>query len=271
MKLNPYFLFFALLLVPFIVYFARPDFAGVDSYGYLVQVCKNNGIIDETNLFNSALFLFPCNFLAIKATLFLCALFSGFAVIKMATLFSKKNGWRVSYLVFLAPVFVLEFIKFENEQFAYPLLFWSAYFFYLATKKGGKKNFLCSFLLLGFAGMVWRGAIYYLIAFALTKAILFVPIAVAALIPNSPIYWTTILGNAFRTSVVFEDAPFHSLTYLFALNLGLMGIIFLEWSLLAPTIMLFFLALASAKFSILVVPFLAVGLVKAYDRLEKSG
>ena len=145
MKPNPYFLFFLLALIPFCAYFLRPDFLANDTYGFLALVCQNNNLVGASGIPLMLFSLLPCNILALKVLLFACCVVSGFFIIKMATLFSPKNGWRACYLLFLSSITILEFCKLEEEAFAFPFLFASVYFLFKGLKTGKRIPYAMAF------------------------------------------------------------------------------------------------------------------------------
>jgi len=196
------------------------------------------------------------NILYAKALLFGLCLASVLGIASLGSLFSQKNGWTAGMLCFLSPIIVLEFTKFENDQFAYPILIWATYFLF----KGAKENTLLWKKLLWQAtaiamvvctAQLWGGAIYYLIAFATTAILpgLFAIKAVATNVtqiiqratPFFPIYW--------------ENRPIIGFAYLFVLALGYAGV---NWQL-GPMLGFFtLLLLLNAKFMLHAVPLLAV-------------
>ena len=262
-------IFFLLLLVPFGAYFIRPDFVANDTYGTLLLVCQNNNIMGAEGASYLLFSVLPCNFLVLKALLFCLAFVSGYFIIKMATLFNEKNGWRACYLIFLSATLVMEFVKFENEQFAYPIMFASLYFFFHSLKKSNNKTFLLSLALLVPAGLIWGGAIYYLIAYSLHIGImllLFVPFILIPF-PNNPLYFRTLLGHILRTNIIAEDLPLKFLQSHFILIFGVWGLAF-ERMLLPSGLFLFLIGAASNKFWILSLPFLLIGIIRLIDETK---
>ena len=271
-KFNPYIILFTLLLIPFTAYFYRPDFIGFDPYGFLLLTCKTSNAAGITGIPYSIFTALPCNFLALKAILFTLAFISGCFIIKLSQLFSPKHGWRASYLIFLSSVYVLEFSKLENEAFAFPLLFASAYLFFkgLKTVKNSRTNYLTAFALLILAGLIWKGSIFYLIGYLLNLGLLLfalLPFLVISFEGNF-LHWKGLLENIIGTSIISEDLPFKFHRH-FALNPGLIGAILNP--ILAPqTILYFALGTISSKYWILSLPFLVTGLVIVHQRLFNS-
>lgn len=256
-------LFFFLLLIPFTVYFLRPDFVGFDTYGFLLLTCNGNNAAGIEGVPFYLFSILPCNLLALKVILFGLAFAAGCAIIKLSMLFSEKNGWRASYLIFLSPLLVLEFLHLENDQFAFPLLFVSLYLFFKGLKNADRFASLDCFGLLVIAAFFWQGAIFYLIGYTLNVwaiGIVSIPI----------IFWfrKTILGVIIRTWQVHEDLPFR-FHYIYALFPGVAGV-FLNPLLLPQALFFLTLGTISAKFWILSLPFLVVGMVLILEKAENS-
>ncbi len=271
-KFNPFFILFTLLLIPFTAYFYRPDFIGFDPYGFLLLTCNANNVIGATGITYAIFSNLPCNFLALKAILFSLAFISGCFIIKLSQLFAPKQGWRAAYLIFLSSVYVLEFSKLENEAFAFPLLFASAYFFFKGLKvvKGSRKNHLTAFTLLILAGLIWKGSIFYLIGYLLNLGFLIIALLpfLAINFTGNFLYWKTLFGHIVGSNLVSENLPFKFHRH-FALNPGLIGAILNP--ILAPqTILYFALGTLSSKYWILSLPFLTVGLVIVHEMLSET-
>ena len=271
-KFNPFFILFTLLLIPFIAYFYRPDFIGFDPYGFLLLTCNANNAIGLTGIPLAIFSNLPCNFLILKADLFFLAFISGCFIIKLSQLFSPKQGWRASYLVFLSSVYVLEFSKLENEAFAFPLLFASAYFFFKGLKvvKGSRTNHAIAFALLVLAGLIWKGSIFYLIGYLLNLGFLIIALLpfLAIYFKGNFLYWKILFGHIMGSSLVSEDLPFKFHRH-FALNPGIVGAV-LNPVLAPQTILYFALGTLSSKYWILSLPFLTVGLVIVHQMLAET-
>ena len=267
MKPNPFLLFFFLLLIPFIAYFFRPDFIAMDSYGFLLLTCQNSNVAGISGLPFLLFSALPCNFMVLKGILFLLAFISGCFVIKMATLFSPENGWKASYFVFLSSVFVLEFAKLENDAFGFVFLFASLYYFFKAVKTekkpaiGIRTPMGISLLLLIPAAAFWQGTIFFPIAYTLN----FVWIA-ALSIPIIFLFWSDLLGAVIRTRIVAEDLPMKLHSH-FVLLLGFLGVV-LEPMLLPQAAFFFVLGFLNAKFWILSIPFLTVGMILLLEKIK---
>ncbi len=252
-----------LLFVAFGIYFLRPDFVGMDSYGHLLLTCQNNNAMGATGIPFLLFDAIPCNLIELKMLLFCCAFVSGCFIIKMAMLFSKEHGWRASYLIFLSPVLVLEFSKFENDAFAFPILFASLYFFFKSLKANPvlRKEMVLALALLIPAGLLWSGSWYFLVSYSLNFFWLGL-ISVPAIL----LFRKSFVGGILRTSRIAEDMPF-LLHVHWVLILGFAGVI-LSPLLLPQAVFFFAMGLASAKFWILSLPFLVCGAVLLHERLN---
>lgn len=263
------FLFF-LTAVPFFVYiFGKFAFIGMDTYYFLDFICYNGVLGNESLLFQHILSFLPCNFAVLKGILFLLAFLTVVGVAKTGELF-YKNGWLAGLFVFFAPVFFFEFAKFENDQFAFPILVWATYFFLKGTiEKKVKYNFL-GIALVVFAGLFWQGAIFYLPAFGLISLI-GLPYAVAAI----ACFGNKMFNEITPTYQVTESLPFVGLIYL-GVFLSLFVGIFLQPVLILPSIYFLIIATANSKFVFHSVLFLSVAALSIYNnpklnRLEVWG
>jgi len=259
---------FLAIVIPFAAYFLRSDFIGMDSYGFLLLVCQNNNTIMDSGVTYLLFSSLPCNFLVLKGLLFVSCFVSFIFIAKMATLFSPKNGWRAAYLLLLSGVAILEFTKFENDAFAFPFLFASQYFFFKSFKKSDRQSLFLSIALLLPAGLLWQGAVYYIFAYALHFWFIIIPLFLMTLIPTKPhpLRLDGLLGNVIRTSTIAEDMPFRFHLH-FILLFGIVGV-FLEPLLIPQGLMFFLMGVASAKFWVLSLPFLATGMVLLIERFK---
>lgn len=154
-----------LILLSFIAFaavFIRPTLFGFDSYASLLCVqgdCSPLGMqplaifVFENLVYNVFLFkaiMFVCFFATILALWFISKLF-----------FGERIAWlSIFVLLALSPVMLFSFGNFENEIFAWPLLFWGFYCL-LQPNRLGK---WLAFPLLGISCLFWGGGAYFLIA-----------------------------------------------------------------------------------------------------------
>lgn len=263
MNWKPYIIFFILLCIPFSVYFLRPDLVANDSYGFLLFACTGNNAAGVTGLPFIVFSVLPCNVLLYKCLLFALTFLSGCFLIKLATLFSKKEGWRACYLVFLAPMFVLDFVKLENDVFGYLFVFASLFFFFksLMVLDNSRRNFFISILLVFVGSLFWSGAFFLLLGFSFNVWVLLL-----FSIPAVLIFSSDLIGVVFRDLRVMENAPFQ-FHYVWLLNFGILSILYNK--IIAPQAIFFFmLGVISAKFWMLSIPFLVVGLILILEQFR---
>jgi hypothetical protein len=145
----------------------------------------------------------PCNLLVIKSILFLLCFSSVLILAKIGELFNKKDGWLTGFfaLVF-TNAFYFRFFDYENDTFSYPLLLVGLYYF-------AKKDYVKALFFVGIAGLIWHGAIFYVIAFGLTWWPAMVIAGIILLIVN-PMQLAVLLPNVF----LGENMPIIGMTNL---------------------------------------------------------
>ena len=240
-----------LSLVIFGAYAMRPDLYGYDSYYFLDLVCSNEAN-SQPVLMQLIILAIPCNILAIKAILFSLMLSALVGVGYLAkTVCKNANAAQLAVLfVFLSPIFISEFLKFENDQFAFPLLFFSLAFFY-------RKKYPHALALLAVALLIWEGAVYYLVAFALSWLM-----AAILLFPVLLLKGHQLVGAMLPNFNVRESLPVVAFFFLGGLIAGYAGTI----PLIMPQLGFFtLLLLLNGKYVIHAVPLLAACLVVFYN------
>lgn len=251
-------LFFA-TLIPFLFYFfGKPDIAGFDGYYFMNYVCHGAQISTPpiALLFFSWL---PCDFLIAKIALFLLCFACVVFIALLGELFNQKHGWKAGLVAFLMPILFFTFIELENEQLAYPFLFASTYFFYRNQKWD---KFIAAGLLI-FTGLgLWEGAAYMAIAFALSQPFFWlIGIPVLAIWPG-PFVSKMMPDNQVNENMMGRIID--------TLEFGFFGFLNPMRQVLPQLLFFFAIAIFNAKFSILVVPFLAPCLVLLIEEPEKS-
>ncbi len=173
----------------------------------------------------------------------------------------RKVGWMAGFLVFLSPIFLLEFLKIESEAIAYPLLFLSLYF----LLKQGWKNKLIACALVGCASLFWLGSAIYIFVLPFYFVPLVAPLVFFMAL--FPLKFEDFLGNLLPNPAVQESAFMGSgITFHWALLLGLINIV----PRLVPLLAVFgFLAFLNAKFAIHLAPVLAVCLAASFERIPR--
>jgi hypothetical protein len=246
-----------LAATPFTIYAtARPDLDGFDSYAFLNQSCRGKTVEHQPPLATALLQAIPCNILIIKAVLATLFAATLLGVASLGTLFHEKHGWLAAAFSFLSPSLLFEAVKLENDQFAIPLLIWACYFFYKARKTKNPRFDIASLALIMAAAGFWYGAIYFLLALALTSLVLIVP-GLAAL----TIYWQQLIGNTLPKAGVVESMMGTGLTMIAGLVFAFNSI---PKQMLAQAAVFLFLAAMQIKFAWMIVPILSVAMMRLY-------
>jgi hypothetical protein len=262
-------LLFVLTALPFLVYSFRTDLIGADGYLYLETVCHNANFSGQKNIIlqdgvQNLLFSFiPCNLNIIKSILFALCFGSVFIIAKMGELFDKENGWiaGLAAIVF-TNLFISGFFEFENDQFAIPILFAGAYFLLKGKLQQVLQPKIIGVALICIAGLIWHGAIFYLLAFGISFfpamllfgsiGLLVNPLSLVVLLPN-----ITIMENAWISGIAAQK-------FLLA---GFAG---LQKNLLPETIVLTIISFLNLKFAILLLPILAIGTMLFLNKLMQK-
>lgn len=255
---------FIVTLIPFSLYLTTDTIAGNDGYAFLNVVCHGFYIPSQADLVYPLFSLLPCNILALKLILFGLAFASVCFLALTGKLIYKEKGYLAGVLFWLSPILLAEFVKFENDQFAYPLIFLAVYFFVkFFTIEEKESKYLFSVLALTslwVAGFIWQGAIYMLLAFGLYGG-LYTLVAGSALI----LLWSGILANALPAMGIYESTPLLGVSLLGLLLIGVVGVwkpIKEKVNLRRATLFMVGLATLTAKFTIMAVPFLSLGLLE---------
>lgn len=256
-------------LIPFIIFSAgRPDLVGADTYYFLISICGEE-TLGETDLVRTIFSFLPCNFIFLKILLFFLCLICTITLALTGELLYKKNGWMAGLFIFIAPIFFAEFTKLENDQFTFPLIFLAIYFYYKGFFKNKYANRIISIALLVFSTLIWGGSILFLLAFAFGSVLFLI-----ASIPIIAVFWNKLLSTALPRfpnfdlfGNVWENSLLVGIAYLFLLPLGYNGIN----RMIFPQIVFFtVLFLLNSKFVLLVTPFLALGFVGYFNKLDFS-
>lgn len=271
----------SLVFLSFFLYIDRSEIIGYDSYYFLDYVCDNQTTHftpDEIGFgFQKAFFsLFPCDFLFIKSCLFACFLLSFYIIFKIAEFLKKGTGYLTLLFLGIVPVWIPNFFKFENDVFAFPLVFLSLYFFIKFKKRDyffGVPihdsfrfwNLFLSLFLLLVACLFWGGAIYLLVGYAFSFTPLLLVLAIV-LVFFFEKFFTGLFGNI----LVLENNLFNGVWYFLMFFLWQkkgMVVSFFDKSLF---LCLLIIALVNPKFFILVLPLLAFNLAKFFVNSDKK-
>jgi hypothetical protein len=244
---------FLFCFLAFAVVFVRPTLFGFDSYASVLCV---RGACDMLSFQPLAVGLFGLlieNLFLFKFLMFVCFFLSVWALWKIVTVyFDERVAWLSIFgLLALSPLMLFSFGNFENEVFAYPLLFWGFYCLIQANKLGK----LLFFLLVGVSIGFWGGGAYFLLAL-LPFYLILMPISIVLLILLNELF----VGFLIPTTIL-ESRLFAGYFDLFLLILTIPFIFGIKnkklWLSLA--LILIFTGL-QGKFNILLIPFLILGL-----------
>ena len=248
---------FLMALIPFTIYtFIRPELRGFDSYAFLTQACGQFEVIGTPLIANAILTTIPCNIIAIKGVLFLLFFATLLGIGSLGELFHKEKGWLAALFSFLSPILLFEATKFENDQFATPILIWATYFFYKARITKQKKYDLICLSLLIIASQIWQGTIYFLLAFAISSFIIAIPGILATIL-----YFQKLISSTLPSNLVTETQPIAGLAMLWGLSFGFSLLPLMMYPQAAIFLLLMVLQI---KFAWFIAPLLSVGILLFY-------
>ena len=256
---------FILAAIPFAFYtILRPDLVGYDSYAFYSQACGKFTLQGTPLLADFVLKNIPCNIYAIKGMLFLLFYATLLGIGSLGTLFHKKKGYLAALFSFLAPTLFFHAIRLENDQLAYPILIWATYFYYKSRLTKQKKYDLYALGLVILAAGFWQGAIYFLIAFAITSIIFTIPA-----ITTITIYWKQLINQTIPNAKVNEAQSIIGLSHIFGLAFGFA---MLPTILYPQTMIFLILLLLRQKFAWMITPLLSIGILMFYvnPKLDKT-
>jgi len=207
--------------------------------------------------------------------LFSFMLLASFGVALLGSVFFKKRGWLAGLFVFMFPGWFLEFLKFENDFLAFPILMFANYFFFkgVVGKKLTDKTIGLVLVLLSL--VLWYGSATYFFAFSFYSiASVLVSVGIVFVLgwqnlvnALAPIF-AKLGEDFFKIKMVFENTPGYGLTQWVFGSIGVLGVPRKLW--LVTGFWMGF-GLLNAKFAFHAIPFLAVGLVGLVDRALDSG
>lgn len=256
---------FLLILIPFITYYFHPGLVDTDSYYYMLIACHNTSQIQKPvseDLVGAKTFhFFPCNETIAKIFLFGLCLLSTFILWKIAELFDKQNAWLApAFAIVFTNIYIWEFLKFENDTIAIPLLFASTWFFLKAKQENKNLFWITSLGLLCLAGTIWKGSFIYLLAFGFSwLPMLFLAIVILFLVGSSN------LVVFFPNNMVGENRALSGIIKMFLLLLGLGEA--KEAIFSKELAVLFFFGLFSQKYAFFIIPFLAIGVMLFWKKM----
>lgn len=225
----------------------------------MFEVCGTKNFRDLPPISNYFFPLLPCSFAFAKALMF-CSLFiSTLIVSKMGELFHSKNGWLAGVFVFLTPIWVSEFMKFEDDFFSYPVLFAAMYFFLkgVKEKKSRYQGLALALAILG--SLIWKGGVFYIFAFALGFVY-----ALLIAIPIIALEFNKVFGSIIPKLHTFENMPVIGVFYFYGLWLGLLET---KKEYLPQLLFFVILTFINQKFILHALPLLAIGVVGVFNEI----
>lgn len=255
---------FGLCCLVFFPYLLRPNLIGADSYAFANVSCHQTPLKNVPALSLIVFSAIPCSFLAFKLLLFACFTVSTLLVGKLGGLYSK-NGWLAGVFIFLSPYWLKYFTHFEDDQLAMPFLVLSLYLFF----KGKQENkLLPQALAVGIACLttllIWNGGIFFLFGLAMTSAIGFAVAYPLLLFNFKKLFYS--IKPMHSAGTVLETIPFIGFYFLYLLIIGFRGLP----TGFIPMVWLFSMfTLMQAKWHILLMPLLAVGVIRVFEGLDK--
>jgi len=276
MKPKQYLAITAIAFLFFLANLARPLMAGADSYAFINGVCGlTNWISDIPPLAFAFFSALPCDFFLFKFLLFSFMLLASFGVALLGSVFFKKRGWMAGLFVFMFPGWFLEFLKFENDFLAFPILMFANYFFFKGVVEKSFWNKVFGLVLVFFSLGFWNGAATYFFAFSfysiasvLFSAVIVFVLGWEQLLSSLVPIWGKLGEEFLKIKMVFENLPGYGLTQWVFGSIGVLGVPRKLW---AVTGFWMLFGLLNAKFAFHAIPFLAVGLVGLVNRALESG
>lgn len=280
-KWFPILLVVVAFLLPSILYLTSNTFLGYDSYYFLAEVCGENPIYNAANnapLHTELIPLLPCNDFLLK--LMLIALFGLSMLIIYAIGEDYHKGWGIYTTLFtmISPILLYNSFKFENDAFAFPILFLATLFFlrhlsqrdnYVQTFFQKWGNIGISMFLFLFSLGWWGGGVYLIIMLTL-----FEPILLIITFHLIVTYYVMILGPLLPDLNVNENNPlqgvFTMIFYIFMLIFPKNKRVF-DFPYRGITLVTIAYGLINPKFMILALPFIGLALAHAYSIAHEIG
>lgn len=193
--------------------------------------------------------------LLFKLLLFFLGLASILIVMKGGQLIDEKYGYLAVLYIFISPLFVQHFVKFENDAFATPLIYLAMYILLHAklNPENHYKKLALALGILAIAALIWNAAGLVMIAAAVEYAVIFF-----AIMPMLFLYGKDAFAAIASNPLIKENTPGLGMLVLFILLYG-----FLFSPLSGMTLFLGIVTFLNGKYGILVLPLLAWGIVKA--------
>jgi hypothetical protein len=241
----------------------------MDSYYFLNHILYGFYPLKQTEVLGKLIFnLLPTNILYLKIILGLIGTTILFIFYKIAELYKKNSGWIAIILISSSTVFMNLLFKLEDDIFG--MLFVMLSFYFLSkyilseSKKTFDWNIIISILFIGVAGMIWKYAGIFVIAFALisnwNKLYLFFGAGMIL------VFNKTLILNIIPNFVVAENTPVVGIVLLGILMIGFLKKFRIKkfeiafWVFLALTFV-------NMKFSIVLVPIIILNISTNFKKI----
>lgn len=243
----------------------RPTLFGFDSYANLA--CSRGidcGMLGSQQAMVAILKMLPADILIYKLFMLFLLIGSLFALYFFAKRFLSPmtSFYAVLLTIGLSPILVFRFAEFENDLFAYFLLFWALYFVF-SSKLVPK---IASTILFVVAFIFFSASLVYLPIFALAWWIYLIPALGFGVFAFS--YWSSVLvGNPnFATENILLGGVFQFFLWFFSFPFFVSH---KDWRLVVGGVVTLVLATLSPQLMLFVVPFVVLGMGKLLDFFEK--
>lgn len=283
------FIFSLVLFLP--MFFRLP--VGADSFAYLSFVCGSSFL--GQFIFAAPFFaLLPCNLFFVSCFMFFLFFGSVYFISRIGKLLFPNGALAGFFALGLSPIILFFFSNFENDQVGYFLMLVSSFYFFRLVLwfnvefKGGfpvrvrdsviyyfkslyfvfvNGWFLWVPFLFFFVGsfLFWKGVSYFFLG-VLCLWFVSVPFVAFAVL----FLFTEFISGFHSSQLVGENFPFTGFVTFFFLFIGVFGLWFERHrdALFMVTCYLLFLGLVFSKWVFLGVPFLAFGVVLAFNRFK---
>lgn len=254
-------LVFFLLFSP---YFLKAQLNEPDSYAFVLHICRGN----EIELLSGAEIVFgllPCNFFGFKLLLFGLGLLCLLVFQVTGKIFNSSHGWMAPYFLLGSPLW-FEFLKFEDDQLAFPFIFLSLLFGVKFLKQKKFEDYIFSVCFAAAALLFWKGAIFNLIiVFALW------PIGLVAVHGILLVIGNSLTGNLKLNFYVYENFPLIGLLNQYWLLLGFYAIPTFLWPYLTYWTLIVLLRAKYMFWLGLILSLLCTNVFERFSKNQKLG
>ena len=271
---HKYFTIFVLLLVfvmPTSIYLIRSGFVGADSYHYLTYLCQETSLFEPSTqapLVPTIFSILPCNEIILKIIIMAFFGLTLLAIYLIGEETKKGTGLLTILFTTLSPALLWISLKFENDFFAYPIMFLGVYFFLRhVNKKSKHKDLLISIFLLLFGAGIWPGTLYFILIFTILE-----PKLLLLTIPLLAYFQMQLIQPLLPRPEIRENLIWDGLmlTGFFMFHWWGKKLPELHFYYLPITITFILIGIINPKFIILAIPFLSLTILKVYENSNES-